>query len=223
MSQQNLDISNTIAAHDQILHFPKGGKPSLATNEWLIWSGNLNKNEDEGANSTLPDLEHGIKKVLVPFTWWRSQIRNQIHSQIQGQLNSHHNEADLFSKAKQGQIGVWFAADDDILKHADLIEQGKTLWPVVAAHFPIFRDGRSFSTAALLRDRFQWTGEIRAIGDVLIDQLLQGARIGFDSFALRPDQNTSVALKQFDLFAVTTQNSWRGQRTIRASLSELSA
>ena len=206
MSQQNLDIPNTIAAHDQILRFPKGGQASLAANEWLIWSGNLNKNEDEGANSTLPDLEHGIKKVLVPFTWWRSQI--------QGQINSQHNEADLLTMTKQGQIGVWFAADEDILKYADLIGQGKTLWPVVAAHFPIFRDGRSFSTAALLRDRFQWTGEIRAIGDVLIDQLLQGARVGFDSFALRPDQNTNVALKQFDLFAVTTQNSWRGKRSL---------
>ena len=215
MSQQNLDISNTIAAHDQILRFPKGGQASLAANEWLIWSGNLNKNEDEGANSTLPDLEHGKKKVLVPFTWWRSQIHSP--------LNSQHNEADLLTMTKQGRIGVWFAADEDILQYADLIEQGKTLWPVVAAHFPIFRDGRSFSTAALLRDRVQWTGEVRAIGDVLIDQLLQGARVGFDSFALRPDQNTSIALKQFDLFAVTTQNSWRGHRTIRASLSELSA
>ena len=206
MSQQNLDTSNTIVAPDQILHFPKGGKPSLAANEWLIWGGGQN----EGVNSTLPDLEHGKKKVLVPFTWWRSQIR----SQILGQPNSHHNEADLLTKTKQGQIGVWFAADEDILKHTDLIEQGKTLWPVVAAHFPIFRDGRSFSTAALLRDRFQWTGEIRAIGDVLIDQLLQGARVGFDSFALRPDQNTSVALKQFDLFTVTTQNSWRSNRSL---------
>lgn len=75
------------------------------------------------------------------------------------------------------------------MKHADIVETGKTVWPLVAAHFPIFRDGRSFSTAALLRDRFAWQGEIRAIGDVLIDQLLQGARVGFDSFALRPDQN----------------------------------
>jgi uncharacterized protein (DUF934 family) len=70
-----------------------------------------------------------------------------------------------------------------------------------------------------LRDRFQWQGEIRAIGDVLIDQLLQGARVGFDSFGLRPDQNTDVALKQFDLFSVATQNSWRGLRTTRATLS----
>jgi uncharacterized protein (DUF934 family) len=215
MNQQNLDISNTIAAHDQILRFPKGGQASLAANEWLIWSGS----QGEGENLMLAELKHSQQNILVPFTWWRSQIRSQIHSQ----LNSHQNETDLLSKTKQGQIGVWFAADEDILQYADLIEQGKTLWPVVAAHFPIFRDGRSFSTAALLRDRFQWTGEIRAIGDVLIDQLLQGARVGFDSFALRPDQNTSIALKQFDLFAVTTQNSWRGHRTIRASLSELSA
>ena len=214
MSQQNLDIPNTIAAHDQILHFPKGGQASLAANEWLIWSGNLNKNEDEGANSTLPDLEHGKKKVLVPFTWWRSQIRSQIHSQ----LNSHHNEADLLTMTKQGQVGVWFAADEDILKYADLIEQGKTLWPVVAAYFPIFRDGRSFSTAALLRDRFQWTGEIRAIGDVLIDQLLQSARVGFDSFELRQDQDLAVAQKQIDLFTVTTQNSWRDKRTVMSVL-----
>ena len=123
------------------------------------------------------------------------------------------------SKAKAGQIGVWFAANDDILHHAELIEQGKKLWPLVGAHFPIFRDGRSFSTAALLRGRLQWTGEIRAIGDVLIDQLLQGARVGFDSFALRPDQDTNVALKQFDLFSVTTQNSWRDKRSTLAAIN----
>jgi uncharacterized protein (DUF934 family) len=187
--------SNLIAAHEQILHFPKDGQPSLASNEWLIWG----DSQDEG---DLYDREHNKKKVLLPFSWWRSQ------------LNSHHNGPDIQTKAKNGQIGVWFAADDDILKYAALIEQGKILWPLVAAHFPIFRDGRSFSTAALLRDRFKWTGEIRAIGDVLIDQLLQGARVGFDSFALRPDQNTSIALKQFDLFAVTTQNSWRGKRSL---------
>ena len=200
MSLTNANSFNTIAAHEQILHFPKDGKPKLAPNEWIIWSGAQDKSEDEGANITFPDLEHGAHKVLVPFTWWRSQI------------NSHHKEADIQTKAKAGQIGVWFAADDDILKHADQIEQGKTLWPLVAAHFPIFRDGRSFSTAALLRDRFAWTGEIRAIGDVLIDQLLQGARVGFDSFSLRPDQNLEVALKQFNLFSVTTQNSWRDKR-----------
>ena len=203
MSQANAANGNLIAAHDQILYFPKGGEPSLAPNEWLIWNGS----QDEGANSTLPDLDCGKHKVLVPFSWWLSHI------------NSHHHEADIQALANNGQIGVWFAADDDILKHADVIEAGKKIWSLMAAHFPIFRDGRSFSTAALLRNRFAWEGEIRAIGDVLIDQLLQGARVGFDSFALRPDQNLDVALKQFDLFTVTTQNSWRSIRTTRATLS----
>lgn len=194
MSQINL------ASHQDILHFPKGGKPQLAANEWQVWS----DSQDEGG---LPDLEHGAHKVLVPFTWWRSQI------------NSHHHESDIQELAKNARIGVWFAADDDILKHADVIEAGKKVWPLVAAHFPLFRDGRSFSTAALLRERFAWQGEIRAIGDVLIDQLLQGARVGFDSFALRPDQNLELALKQFDLYTFTTQNCWRGPRATRVSVS----
>lgn len=191
MSQTSPNPISLIKAHAQVLHFPKGGKPSLAPNEWQVWSGS----QDEGG---LPDLEHGAHKVLVPFTWWIE----------------HHHETDVIAKAKNGQIGVWFATDDDILKHADLIEAGKQYWPLVAAYFPLFRDGRSFSTAALLRDRLGWDKEIRMIGDVLIDQLLQGARVGFDSFALRQDQDLEVALKQFDLFSVTTQNSWRGKRTL---------
>lgn len=199
MSQTSPDPISLIKAHAQVLHFPKGAKPSLAPNEWLVWSGNQNNSEDEGG---LPDLEHGAHKVLVPFAWWRSHV------------NSHHQEADVIAKAKNGQIGVWFATDDDILRHADIIEAGKQYWPLVAAYFPLFRDGRSFSTAALLRDRLGWDKEIRMIGDVLIDQLLQGARVGFDSFALRQDQDLEVALKQFDLFSVTTQNSWRGKRTL---------
>ncbi len=187
---------NNITSHQSILHFPKDGKPSLAENKWQVWIGS----QDEGG---LPDLEHGAHKVLVPFTWWLE----------------HHHEADVIAKSQNGQIGVWFATDDDILKHADVINAGKAIWPLIAAHFPIFRDGRSFSTAALLRDRFQWTGEIRAIGDVLIDQLLQGARVGFDSFALRSDQPLELALKQFYLYTVTTQNSWRGLRTTRAAVT----
>ena len=177
----------------QIIYFPKDGKPAVVANEWQVWDGK----RDEGR---LPDLENGLHKVLVPFHWWIT----------------HHKNADVIDKAGKGEIGVWFAADDDILKHADIIEEGKKLWLVVAAHFPIFRDGRSFSTAALLRDRFEWQGEVRAIGDVLIDQLLQGARVGFDAFELRPDQNLDIGLKQFDLYSVTTQNSWRDARSTQA-------
>jgi uncharacterized protein (DUF934 family) len=182
--------------NQQIIYFPKDGKPSIVANEWQVWDGEY----DEGG---IPDLDHGLHKVLVPFHWWIT----------------HHRNPDILARAKKGEIGVWFAADDDILKHQEIIEEGKLLWPVVGAHFPIFRDGRSFSTAALLRDRYSWEGEIRAIGDVLVDQLLQGARVGFDAFELRSDQNQDVALKQFDLFSVTTQNSWRGKRSLLSTQS----
>ncbi|WP_397392834.1 DUF934 domain-containing protein [Polynucleobacter sp.] len=181
--------------NQQIIYFPKDGKPTVVANEWQVWDGE----RDEGG---IPDLEHGLHKVLVPFHWWIT----------------HHKNADVTNKVSKGELGVWFAADDDILKHADLIDEGKNLWPVVGADFPIFRDGRSFSTAALLRDRFEWHGEVRAIGDVLIDQLLQGARVGFDAFELRADQNLDIGLKQFDLFSVTTQNSWRDARTTQEAI-----
>ncbi|MEN9294791.1 MAG: hypothetical protein RIS03_485, partial [Pseudomonadota bacterium] len=86
-------------------------------------------------------------------------------------------------------------------------------WPLVAIDFPIFRDGRGFSTAALLRERFGWKGELRAIGDVLVDQLLQLAKVGFDGFVLRTDQQLETALRQFDLFKHRLQNDWRAQRS----------
>ena len=186
-----MTTATQIQLNPQIIYFPKEAEPSLIQNEWQVWNGE----QDEGG---IPDLGYGDQKVLVPFHWW----------------NSHHKNADIIERANNGQIGVWFRADQDILKHADIIEAGKQLWPLVAAHFPSFRDGRSFSTAALLRDRLGWQGEVRAIGDVLIDQLLQGARVGFDSFELRPDQNLELGLNQFNLFSVTTQNSWRGKRSL---------
>ena len=176
------------------LLFPKDGVPTLVSNDWQIWSG-----EQEQAD--LPTLTQGSPKVLLPFCMWRTQVDTQ------------HSDSALMFQVKQGRVGVWFAADDDILKHAQCIEAGKALWPVVAAHFPIFKDGRSFSTAALLRNRFGWQRQVRAIGDVLIDQLLQGARVGFDAFDLRSDQNLDIALGQFDLFSVATQNNWREKRT----------
>ena len=60
-------------------------------------------------------------------------------------------------------------------------------------HFPKFTDGRAYSQAYLLRRRLGFTGELRATGDVLLDQLLQMKRGGFDSAVLRADQDLAVA------------------------------
>ncbi len=67
-------------------------------------------------------------------------------------------------------------------------------------HFPKFTDGRAFSQAYLLRRRLGFKGEIRATGDVLIDQLVQMERTGFDVAVLRADQNRDFAQRQFDRY-----------------------
>ena len=72
-------------------------------------------------------------------------------------------------------------------------------------HFPKFTDGRAYSQAFLLRRRLGFTGEIRATGDVLIDQLVQMQRTGFDSAVLRADQNPEFAQRQFDRYSAFYQ------------------
>jgi len=79
-------------------------------------------------------------------------------------------------------------------------------------YFPKFTDGRAYSQAFMLRRRLGFTGEIRATGDVLVDQLVQLQRSGFDSAVLRHDTGADVIARQFTRFpefyqgdAVTTQ------------------
>ena len=74
-------------------------------------------------------------------------------------------------------------------------------------NFPKFTDGRAYSQAFLLRRRLGFKGEIRATGDVLIDQLVQMQRAGFDSAVLRADQDVAFAQCQFDRFSAFYQGS----------------
>ena len=67
----------------------------------------------------------------------------------------------------------------------------------IELHFPKFTDGRAFSQAVMLRRRYGFTGDIRATGDVLIDQLVQMERSGFTSAVLTEGQNPEVAERQF--------------------------
>ena len=66
---------------------------------------------------------------------------------------------------------------------------------VIAVAFPKFVDGRGYSTASLLRQRYQYQGELRAVGDVLHDQLFFMQRVGFDSYALKDDKNALYAIE----------------------------
>jgi len=67
-------------------------------------------------------------------------------------------------------------------------------------NFPKFTDGRAFSQAYLLRRRLEFKGDIRATGDVLVDQVLQMQRSGFSSAVLRADQNPAHAERQLQRY-----------------------
>jgi uncharacterized protein (DUF934 family) len=101
---------------------------------------------------------------------------------------------------RQGKLGV-------LLKSDELPEQilGLERAPLVAIEFPKFGDGRGYSSARLLRDRLGYRGELRAVGDVLRDQLFYMHRVGIDSFALKPGKDIEGALSAFDDFSVAYQ------------------
>lgn len=92
---------------------------------------------------------------------------------------------------------------------ADL--QGLALGGVtrIDLHFPKFSDGRAFSQAVMLRRRLGFKGELRATGDVLVDQVVQMRRSGFDSAVLRADQDPAVAKRQFKGFQAFYQGDLR--------------
>lgn len=76
---------------------------------------------------------------------------------------------------------------------------------LVAVRFPTFTDGRGYSTARLLRQRHGWKGELRAVGDVLRDQMFYLARCGFDSFDLKDGESVADALQGFGDFSEVYQ------------------
>ncbi len=67
--------------------------------------------------------------------------------------------------------------------------------PLIAVDFPQFTDGRGYSTGRLLREKYRYAGELRAIGDVLRDQLFYLRQCGFNAFAVRADHNLEDALR----------------------------
>lgn len=106
-------------------------------------------------------------------------------------------------KARDGGLGVWLDSDEEIEEIADDLQ----FFQVIALNFPAFTDGRHSSTAYLLRQRYGYQGEVRAIGDVLRDQLFALKRCGFDAFALRADKDPIDALKAFEEFSEVYQAS----------------
>ncbi|MDV3503617.1 DUF934 domain-containing protein [Marinobacter sp. M-5] len=110
--------------------------------------------------------------------------------------------ADLWLAGKEhfegrDDIGVWFDSHDEPEILDGLVNELK----LIAVNFPKFSDGRGYSIARLLRERFGYQNELRAIGDVLLDQLQFMKRCGFDSYALREDKDATKAARSLSFFS----------------------
>jgi len=135
---------------------------------------------DEGQTAEAVEVPAG--KIILPLPVWLAQRE---------------------ALSAREQVGIWFAPDE--LAHTVKDELGR--FAVVAVDFPKFTDGRGYSIAYNLRKRLGYTGELRAIGDVLRDQLFQMYRCGFDAYATRQDRNIHDALKGLSVFSETYQAS----------------
>ena len=153
--------------------------------------------------ASLADLPAGTP-VIVPLALWKSE------------------RAALLAR---GDVGVWLSPSDE---PAEIASDVGAL-PLIAVDFPKFTDGRGYSTARLLRERYRFLGELRAIGDVLRDQLFALAQCGFDAFALRADRDAAEALASFNDFAgvyaptASTPQPWFRRRTRAPSVAAVTA
>lgn len=139
----------------------------------------LRLNEGDSADSV--SIPAG--RVIVPFSVWNAQ------------------RAQLLERA---EVGVWLSSD----AQADVVKDDLARFSLVAVDFPKFTDGRGYSIAYNLRTRLGYSGELRAIGDVLRDQLFYMQRVGFNAFAVRADKDINDALKGLTDFSEKYQTSW---------------
>jgi uncharacterized protein (DUF934 family) len=121
-------------------------------------------------------------KILVPFTVWRA------------------NKDALASRVSQGEVGLLIATHEAI---EDVMAEVKDInaFALVAVYVERFADGRIFTIGNLLRTRYGFKNELRAVGDVLRDQLFFLKRSGFNSYLIRADRNAQEALQSLKDFS----------------------
>ncbi len=99
----------------------------------------------------------------------------------------------------------------------ELIRSDLSHFAVIALDFPTFRDGRAYSHARMLRERFGYQGELRAVGEVLLEQLHYMQRVGFNSFAIASD----AALRDWETAAADMSVWYQPGADERATAVEL--
>jgi uncharacterized protein (DUF934 family) len=141
-------------------------------------TGEVAATAEQIAGTVIPD--NG--KVIVPFSVWQTR------------------KSELEPRLKAGTLGIWLESFELVEDLIDSITDINQL-PVIAINFPRFIDGRGFSLATLLRTRYGFVNQLRAVGDVLRDQLFYMRRCGFDAYAIRADRSATDALASFRDFS----------------------
>ncbi|MDQ8035708.1 hypothetical protein CEG14_23905 [Bordetella genomosp. 1] len=111
--------------------------------------------------------------------------------------------------SRQHPVAVQLPPDTDLTQLLDA--DGKldaSRIAFIAISFPAYTDGRGYSLAQLLRRQYHWTGELRAVGDVMIDTVYYQARVGFDSFLVKPGHDPQAALDALHTFSVRYQQTY---------------
>ena len=106
-------------------------------------------------------------------------------------------------RMRAAPVGVRIESADDPFVIRDDLDR----FAVVAIAFLKFTDGRGYSIARLLRERYAYRGEIRAVGDVLRDQIFYMLRCGFDAFAIKDDASVDDVLAAYRDFSEVYQGS----------------
>lgn len=124
-------------------------------------------------------------------------------------------KAEFAARLAAGEVGVWLEPHELVETLADAAPD-LNVFPLIAVFIERFADGRAYSTGALLRTRYGFRRELRALGDVLRDQLFFLKRVGFDAFQIRADRSAEDALPSLNDFsepyqaaAVIDQPLWR--------------
>jgi len=133
-------------------------------------------------------------------------------------------EADSLTR-RDGSLGVAWPNDRRVSELAPWLGH----LTLVALNFPKFRDGRAYSQARQLRERYGFGGQLRATGDVLRDQFLFLLRAGFDCFEVKKDADAAAFVEVTSRFSVFYQPSADGrvavqrQRLLRAAAERQAA
>ena len=109
--------------------------------------------------------------------------------------------------ARGGSLGLLLQTNDELCVYIRCFCI-VSIFALIAIHFEKFTDGRGYSLGRLLRDRYGFKGELRAVGDVLQDQLFYLNRSGFNAFAIRADKSIDAALKSLSDFSESYQGAW---------------